>query len=102
MSKLEEAFDAANKVHVSIDFQSSNAFTYLTLECLGVGGSGEDNASWAATFDYVSEESEWYEFYHIKDYPTAFRATNPADAIMGAVSRFWVLYQKGNRKCQII
>lgn len=93
MSKLDEAFAAVDAVHRSEQFDANGemAFQYLHLDCLGTIDENGGNEVWAATFDYVSDDSEWYERSNIGHHPTAFRASSPEDALLGAVDKFWKL-----------
>ena len=70
---LEEAFELANKVHELADI--SLKFTYLTLVCTGL----YDEERWAATFDFVDDDPDWYE--GVEGYKFSARADTPQEAI---------------------
>ncbi|HTG95788.1 MAG TPA: hypothetical protein VL866_24520 [Pyrinomonadaceae bacterium] len=84
MSRLDEAFIAAADIHES-DEIDDGPYNFLRLECLGPAGS---KMPWAAMFDCSQGDDEWFEDRSINDYPTAFRANTPEDAIFGAVEKF--------------
>jgi hypothetical protein len=90
MSKLDEAFAQAEKVHRWISREADEGddsdYQYLSLDCLSAF-AGRDGARWAASFDFVGDDSEWFEKTRIKNYPTGTRAATPEDAIFGAVEK---------------
>lgn len=78
---LYRAFQTAAAIHAQITDEVGDLgdpkYNYLTLVCVGTKG-------WAATFDTVSADDEWYEMARIDRYPHSARSADPAAAIMEA------------------
>lgn len=78
-----EVFPLVQMLHEHIEDCGLRGVQHLRLE--GLGAYGENR--WAASFDSIIDDDEWYEDDRIEEYPYSARAFDPLQAIQQAASK---------------